>query len=110
MIASDWLDSQPLSTAHGLPAFAYTDAALLQRERAAVFARSWQLVAHRAQLAQAGDHVVCEVADTPVLLLRGADGVLRALHNVCRHRGGPLATASGSGMPVARCRSGWTWH
>jgi len=107
---ADWLDSQPLSTAHGLPAFAYTDAALLQRERAAVFARSWQLVAHRAQLAQPGDHVVCEVADTPVLLLRGADGVLRALHNVCRHRGGPLATTSGSGMQQLRCKyHGWTY-
>ncbi|GMU42951.1 MAG: hypothetical protein AMXMBFR25_09370 [Lysobacterales bacterium] len=37
--------------------------------------------------------MVCEVADTPLLLLRGEDGELRALHNVCRHRSGPLATA-----------------
>ena len=66
MIASDWLDPQPLNRAHGLPACAYTDTALLQRERVAVFARSWQLVAHRAQLAHPGDHVVCEVADTPL--------------------------------------------
>jgi len=76
----------------------------------AVFARSWQLVAHAAQLAEPGDHVVCEAADTPLLLLRGEDGVLRALHNVCRHRGGPLATASGGGMKQLRCRyHGWTY-
>lgn len=110
MHPSDWLESQALAHAHGLPALAYTDPTLAARERGPVFARSWQLVAHRAQLAQPGDHVVCEVAETPVLLLRGEDGVLRALHNVCRHRGGPLALASGSGLKHLRCKyHGWTY-
>lgn len=110
MQSTDWLSPQALQQAHGLPAFAYTDPGVLARERGAIFARSWQLVAHRAQLAQPGDHVVCEVADTPLLLLRGEDGELRALHNVCRHRGGPLALASGSGLKQLRCRyHGWTY-
>ncbi|MCB1599509.1 MAG: aromatic ring-hydroxylating dioxygenase subunit alpha [Xanthomonadales bacterium] len=106
----DWRTPQTLAQAHGLPAACYTDAELALRERSAVFARSWQFVAHAAQLSQPGDHVVTEVAGTPLLLLRDDNGVLRALHNVCRHRGGPLATANGCGLKQLRCQyHGWTY-
>ena len=106
-----WLQAQPLQTAHALPAPLYTDPAWLAREQHAVFARSWQLAAHAAQLAAAGDHVVAEIAGVPLLLMRGDDGVLRALHNVCRHRAGPLATCNGRGAKALRCKyHGWTYH
>ena len=109
-MAADWLQSQKLTQAHGLPAFCYTDSALAAQERSAVFARSWQLVAHAAQLINAGDHVVTEVAGTPLLILRDEHHELRALHNVCRHRGGPLATSDGCGLKQLRCRyHGWTY-
>ena len=106
----DWLQPQPLQTAHALPAPLYTQAQWLAREQHAVFARSWQLVAHAAQLAASGDHVVTEVAGVPLVLVRGEDGVLRALHNVCRHRAGPLATCDGRGAKALRCKyHGWTY-
>lgn len=76
----------------------------------AVFARSWQRVAHCAALDDPGDHVVCEMAGVPLLLVRATDGVLRALHNVCRHRAGPLATCNGRGARRLTCRyHGWTY-
>lgn len=79
-------------------------------ERRRVFACSWQLLAHQRQLAEPGDHVVDDIAGTPVLLLRGRDGVLRAFPNVCRHRAGPLAPGSGKGMTALRCRyHGWLY-
>jgi choline monooxygenase len=75
-----------------------------------VFARSWQLVAHAAQLADAGDHVVADIAGVPLVILRGDDGELRALHNVCRHRAGPLASCDGRGAKRLRCQyHGWTY-
>ena len=100
----------PLESATALAARFYADPAVLEHEREQVFARSWQLAAHAGELAGAGDHVVCTVAGVPVLIVRGADGVLRAFHNVCRHRAGPLATASGRGATTLRCRyHGWTY-
>jgi choline monooxygenase len=99
-----------LTTARALdPAYYFGDAthALEQRE---VFGRCWQLVAHRVELAEAGDHVLTEVAGTPVVLLRGVDGVLRAFPNVCRHRAGPLVLCSGKGAGNLRCRyHGWLY-
>jgi choline monooxygenase len=102
--------SQPLSHATALPARYYSGAAATELDRRAVFARSWQLVAHSAQLDGAGDHVVAEIAGVPLVLVRGDDGKLRALHNVCRHRAGPLATCDGRGAKRLRCQyHGWSY-
>src|SRR5690606_8078213 len=100
----DALASQPLATARALPATCYTGIAAAERDRRAVFARSWQLVAREDQLRAAGDHVVAQVAGIPLLLVRGDDGALRALHNVCRHRAGPLALCDGRAAKRLRCR------
>ena len=53
-------DAQPLAEAYALPAACYTAPESLERDRRAVFAHSWQLVAHTAQLEGVGDHVVTE--------------------------------------------------
>jgi choline monooxygenase len=104
------LEIVPLERASALAARFYTDPAVAELERERVFARSWQLAAHAGELAGAGDHVVCSIAGAPVLIVRGADGVLRAFHNVCRHRAGPLATENGRGATTLRCRyHGWTY-
>jgi choline monooxygenase len=106
---AEWPDA--LNVAHALEARHYFGGEMLQRERRAVFGQSWQLVAHQGQLAEPGDHVVEDVAGTPVLLLRGRDGVLRAFPNVCRHRAGPLAHCSGKGLHTVRCKyHGWLYN
>lgn len=100
-----------LHAARALDPAHYSGAAAHETDRQFVFARSWQLAAHRAELAEAGDHVLTEVAGTPVVLLRGADGVLRAFPNVCRHRAGPLVFCSGKGLGSLRCRyHGWLYN
>ena len=100
-----------LQHATALPAPLYTNPDVMVRERHDVFARSWQLVAHAAQLREPGDHVIVEIAGVPLVLVRGDDHVLRALHNVCRHRAGPLATCDGRGMRALRCKyHGWTYR
>jgi choline monooxygenase len=100
----------PLSRARALDPAHYFGDATQALERRVVFGRTWQLAAHRAQLSEAGDHVLTDVAGTPVVLLRGADGVLRAFPNVCRHRAGPLVLCSGKGAGTLRCRyHGWLY-
>ena len=99
-----------LEHAHAMSPRYYSGEATLALEQRAVFARCWQLVAHRGQLAEPGDHVVGQVAGVPVLLVRGEDGVLRGFPNICRHRGGPLALCDGKGLRVLRCKyHGWTY-
>jgi choline monooxygenase len=101
---------QPLETARALPAELYTDPLALAFEQREIFARHWQLVAHVSQLSGSGDHIVAELAGVPVIVVRGADGELRGMHNVCRHRAGPLALCDGRAARSLRCRyHGWTY-
>lgn len=100
-----------LERAHALAAGHYFGADMLALEQQCIFGRHWQLVAHQAQLAEPGDHIVTDVAGSSVLVLRGREGVLRAFPNVCRHRAGPLALCSGKGMGNLRCRyHGWLYN
>ncbi len=73
-----------------LPARLYRDAAVYETERREIFARSWQLLAHEGQLQRPGDYVAASFAGYPTVAVRGEDGSIRAFHNVCRHRAGPL--------------------
>ena len=102
--------TKELERASALPARFYFGEDMLAMEQRAVFARSWQLVAQHAQLAGPGDHVVENIGEVPVLVVRGQDGVLRAFPNVCRHRAGPLALCNGKGARALHCKyHGWTY-
>lgn len=106
----DPLAPQTLGHALALHAGFYRGEAMLEHDRAAVFACSWQLVGHESALANAGDHVVTDLAGLPVIVIRDTEGRLRAYHNVCRHRAGPLATCDGKAAKVLRCMyHGWTY-
>ena len=109
MSVSD-LAAQTLAASTALAARFYSSADIAAIEREQVFARSWQLIAGASQLSGPGDHVVADISDTPILIVRGNDGVLRGFINVCRHRAGPLATCDGRGAKALRCRyHGWTY-
>ena len=104
------LAPQPAATAIALDARFYADPAMAARDRALVFDRGWQLVAHVCRLQAPGDHVVADFAGLPVIAVRGADGAIRVFHNVCRHRAGPIAQCDGLAAKALRCRyHGWTY-
>jgi choline monooxygenase len=99
-----------ISAPESLPASWYGDPALWQQERQRIFAASWSLIAREDQLAEPGTYVAHEVASWPVFVLRGRDGVLRAFHNVCRHRAAALVPDGAGRCEVLRCRyHGWVY-
>lgn len=57
---------------------------------AGIWTQEWLLAAPSAALAEPGAYVTMQVGPYPVLAIRGRDGVARAFHNVCRHRGSRL--------------------
>ncbi len=77
-------------TSFTLPSEYYTSPAVYEREKEAIFYRTWQYVAHRSAFAEPGDYVTIRICDQSVFVMMGGDGVLRAFYNVCRHRGHEL--------------------
>jgi choline monooxygenase len=98
-----------IETASTLPSGWYFDPAVLRREERQVFGRTWQLVGREEQVALPGQYFTTTIAHEPLLIVRGNDGVVRALSNVCRHRAGPVAAGAGK-RPVLQCGyHGWTY-
>lgn len=74
-----------------LPKRMYHDAAVFDWERANIVRRDWVMVAREEEVAEAGSYLLVELDDDPLIVVRGRDGILRAFHNVCRHRGTAVA-------------------
>jgi phenylpropionate dioxygenase-like ring-hydroxylating dioxygenase large terminal subunit len=76
-------------------------------ERKAIFARTWLNVGRVEQLPRVGSYFTKEIAAarTSVVVVRGKDGVVRAFHNMCRHRGNKLVWQDYPGEEVSgTCR------
>jgi choline monooxygenase len=89
----------------------YVDPESLEREQQAIFARTWQLAGHIADVATSGRYLTAHVGDESVLVVRGEDGQLRAFRNVCRHRAARLREGRGDCGKALRCPyHGWTYR
>jgi Rieske 2Fe-2S family protein len=94
-----------------LPSERYTSVARFELERAQVFARVPQLVAHESELSAVGSCLTVDVAGVPLLLLRAEDGSLGAFRNACRHRSTRLvgAEAPCKRKAIVCPYHGWTY-
>jgi phenylpropionate dioxygenase-like ring-hydroxylating dioxygenase large terminal subunit len=73
-----------------LPGDLYTDPALFRAEMKSVFQRQWVYAGHVSQLAHPGAFVTVDLGGESVIVVRGRDGAINGLRNVCRHRGALL--------------------
>ncbi len=101
--------AQAPDQAHSLPAEVYQHGIFTVLDKTQVLHPSWQLAAHTSQLQETGAYVVHEVADQPVIVVNTGKGI-KAFHNVCRHRAGPLAFANGQAKTLMCKYHGWNYH
>jgi choline monooxygenase len=100
----------PLERAHTIPASWYFDPELYEAERRAVFGNTWQAVGRADQVRAPGSFFTADLAGEPLLVVRDAEGVLRAFANVCRHRAARVMTEEQGQATRLRCRyHGWTY-
>lgn len=90
------LAQQGYDCACSLPGAFYTDVDWLRREREALFLADWVCVGRADEVANPGDYFTFDHVGEPILVVHGHDGVVRALANVCRHRGTVIADGCGN--------------
>ncbi len=73
-----------------VPASAYADSDGFTAEMAQIFLRVPLLVALACDVREPGDYLAYDIAGRPIVVVRGDDGQIRTLLNVCRHRGARL--------------------
>ncbi len=104
------LGFEAIERASTIPSQWYVDPAFHAVDREAIFARTWQFVGRSEEVRDPGMFITTTIADDPVIVVRDKEGVLRAFFNVCRHRGGPLATERSGCVKALTCQyHGWTY-
>ncbi len=82
---------EPIMT---LPGRYYYDPAIFAEEQQRIFSESWICVGRADALPAPGHFFLAEVGVESVVVSRTGDGSLKAMLNVCRHRGARVCTAA----------------
>jgi len=95
-----------------LPGVAYTSDALFAWEMERFFDASWACLGRADSLVQPGTRMAVRAGRGSILLSRDEAGILRAFHNICRHRGHELLPVGGSAnTALIECPyHGWTYR
>jgi glycine betaine catabolism A len=84
---------RPVVEARLLPPRVFHDPAVFEFEKERWLGRTWLNVGRQADFDTPGTYGLVDVAGESIIVVRGRDNVLRAFHNVCRHRGSTLVDA-----------------
>lgn len=101
---------RPLEQASVLPLRVYDNRAYFEREVDSVIRPGWNALARIDQLKEKGSFVTGEIAGEPVVVVRGKDDVIRALSNVCRHRGTQIIEGCGVAKAMVCPYHTWTYN
>ena len=94
-----------------IPAHIYNDEEIFRLERERLFGRAWIFVGHESEVPQPGDYVVRRVLQDSFIVSRGEDGQVRALFNMCLHRGMQVCRAEMGNASHFRCPyHGWSYR
>ena len=96
----------------GLPAWTYHSPAMFELEKQQLFLNHWQVACHVNDIPAPGDWRGFDLLGERAMILRGQDGVVRAFHNLCRHRGARVVDG-----PSGHCKGamvcpfhGWVYN
>jgi anthranilate 1,2-dioxygenase large subunit/terephthalate 1,2-dioxygenase oxygenase component alpha subunit len=82
----------PADTLARVPYWVYQDAAVYHAELRRIFeGPAWSYVCLDSDVPKPGDYRTTYVGEMPVVVVRGADGAVRAFENRCAHRGALIA-------------------
>jgi phenylpropionate dioxygenase-like ring-hydroxylating dioxygenase large terminal subunit len=88
----------------------YTSPEFAALEAKKMWPHVWQFAAREEELPEPGDYVVYENVGRSFLVVRQADGSVRAFHNVCLHRGRKLRLEDGNADTFVCPFHGFAWN
>ena len=89
----------------------YTDADVFELDLDLIWYREWLFAVPACELGKPGSYVTYQIGAYNVIIVKGRDGVVRAFHNSCRHRGSIICKAAKGHAPRLVCPyHQWTYE
>jgi Rieske 2Fe-2S family protein len=120
-IATDVHDSperlqQMIAMQQQKPGFAvdryfYRSHVAFEQELDRLIFRSWLYAGHISEIPENGDYLLFEVGEDSIIICRDQSGEVRALHNICRHRGARVCEEQTGNRKTFVCPyHGWVFN
>ena len=88
----------------------YVDADIFALDKRQIILREWLYAGQCSQLINTGDFVVYAIVGEEAIVVRGDDGEIHAMVNVCRHRGSRVCVGSRGNTKRFTCPyHGWSY-
>jgi len=88
----------------------YTDPAIFEMELTNIWGAVWVYLGHESQIPNPDDFITTRLGLRPIILIRDAEGTIRALFNRCTHRGTTLCRKERGNAHVFTCPyHGWSY-
>lgn len=88
----------------------YTSPEFMRLEAEYVWPFVWNIGGRATEIPEPGDYIVHELANDSIIMVRQADGSVKAHHNVCPHRGNRLLSNEGGAVEAFTCAyHGWKY-
>ena len=89
----------------------YRSRRVYRKELDEILYKSWLYAGHVSQIANPGDYFLYDLGEDSIIIARGQDGAVRALMNICRHRGARVCEAAQGHRTSFVCPyHGWTYN
>jgi choline monooxygenase len=88
----------------------YRQPEILDRERDAVFFKSWIFIGHSEKVAEIGDYFTVRLFDQNILVIRAKDRRIRAFNKFCAHRAQELLQGEGNAKVITCPYHAWSYH
>lgn len=106
-MASDLAETA--SPLRGLDAKYFTDPVIYDLVKKNIYFKTWQLACHGSLVSDVGDCFTFSIFDQEILIVRGQDRILRAMYNVCQHRGHILVNGPANKRSIVCPYHAWTY-
>jgi phenylpropionate dioxygenase-like ring-hydroxylating dioxygenase large terminal subunit len=110
--SGDWVDALVAAHRPGwtLAQPFYHDPAIFRRDFERIFLKQWVFAGHVSRVRHAGDYFLFHIGGESLIVIRGQDGNVHALFNVCRHRGSRVCLEpAGSARALVCPYHAWTY-
>lgn len=98
------LGTAPIPVAH------YTDQAFFDASIEKMWLKTWLMACREEDIPNVGDYHVFEIVGKSLIVVRVAPDEIRALHNVCLHRGRKLVQSDGNRAEFKCQFHGFAWN
>lgn len=96
---------------HAMDPYFYRSHLVHERELTHLVFKSWIYALHVSEIPNVGDYQLLEIGEDNIIIARGEDGDVHAMHNICRHRGARVCEqASGNRKTFVCPYHGWVYN